>query len=52
MLQKKPDYTAKIVIIGNTNVGKTQLASSICNKQLNNNSTTIGTDILKHLITT
>ena len=52
MLQNKPDHTAKIVIMGNSSVGKTHLTSAICSLSPHNIASTVGTDIFKLPITT
>lgn len=52
MLQNKPDHTAKIVIMGNSSVGKTHLTSAICSLSRQNIASTVGTDIFKLPITT
>lgn len=47
MIQNKPDYISKIVIIGETCVGKTFLSLALCNLPMKDNGSTVGTDILK-----
>lgn len=47
MIQSKPDYISKIVIIGETSVGKTFLSMALCNLPMKDKGSTVGTDILK-----
>lgn len=43
-MSNKSDYTFKVVIIGNSCVGKTQLAYKLCNMDIDSGSTTIAAD--------
>ena len=47
-MKKKPDYSCKVVLVGDSSVGKTNIIRRICKDDFQSSTTiTVGFDVLK-----